>query len=148
MGLNSHDSSAYSLCACPKRLCLLLLLVVTIMYMSAVAAAADDAAAAAAAAAAVLRRTLVPTQHLIHKLQTTHANTDSTKHFLSPLTVSLLSMWQQHIVCNSCQPPAEDWHPLAILALMPQHRTHQHLLYDGSMPHGRSKADVWRLDLK
>jgi hypothetical protein len=35
----------------------------------------------------VLRRTLVPTQHLIHKLQTTHATTDSSKHFLSPLTV-------------------------------------------------------------
>jgi hypothetical protein len=36
---------------------------------------------------AVLRRTLVPTQYLIHKLQTTHATTDSSKHFLSPLTV-------------------------------------------------------------
>jgi hypothetical protein len=37
---------------------------------------------------AVLRRTLVPTQHLVHKLQSTH-DKDNNQGFLSPLTVSL-----------------------------------------------------------
>jgi hypothetical protein len=35
---------------------------------------------------AVLRRTLVPTQHLVHKLQSTH-DKDNNQGFLSPLTV-------------------------------------------------------------
>lgn len=35
---------------------------------------------------AVLRRTLVPTQHLVHKLQNTH-DKDNNQGFLSPLTV-------------------------------------------------------------
>lgn len=34
----------------------------------------------------VLRRTLVPTQHLVHKLQSTH-DKDNSQGFLSPLTV-------------------------------------------------------------
>lgn len=37
-------------------------------------------------ASAVLRRTLVPTQHLVHKLQNTH-DKDNNQGFLSPLTV-------------------------------------------------------------
>lgn len=37
-------------------------------------------------APAVLRRTLVPTQHLVHKLQSTHEK-DNNQGFLSPLTV-------------------------------------------------------------
>lgn len=36
----------------------------------------------------VLRRTLVPTQHLIHKLQSAHADKGNSQGFLSPLTVS------------------------------------------------------------
>jgi Mg2+ and Co2+ transporter CorA len=45
----------------------------------------------------VLRRTLVPTQHLIHKLQSTHSDRDSSQGFLSPLTVLYLSDVHDHI---------------------------------------------------
>lgn len=37
--------------------------------------------------AAVLRRTLIPTQHLIHKLQDAHAEREERQRFLSALTV-------------------------------------------------------------
>ncbi|KAF6265675.1 cora-like Mg2+ transporter protein-domain-containing protein [Scenedesmus sp. NREL 46B-D3] len=58
----------------------------------------------------VLRRTLVPTQHLINKLQTTHANTDSTKHFLSPLTLVYMSDVLDHIstIVEDMETLAED----------------------------------------
>lgn len=44
----------------------------------------------------LLRRTLVPTQHLVHKLQNTH-DKDNNQGFLSPLTVLYLSDVYDHI---------------------------------------------------
>ncbi|WIA34654.1 hypothetical protein OEZ86_012969 [Tetradesmus obliquus] len=58
----------------------------------------------------VLRRTLVPTQHLIHKLQATHATTDSSKHFLSPLTLVYMADVADHIstIVEDMETLAED----------------------------------------
>ncbi|KAF8061329.1 PAA2 [Scenedesmus sp. PABB004] len=57
----------------------------------------------------VLRRTLVPTQHLIHKLQSGHAARDSTQ-FLTPLTALYLSDVLDHVstLCEDLDVLAED----------------------------------------
>lgn len=87
--------------------------------------------------AAVLRRTLVPTQHLVHKLQNTH-DKDNNQGFLSPLTVRWLcfspsgcfSLKTEQAAAGSKQrggfqgvhPPACDSEPVVALMFVRQGR--------------------------